>query len=64
MIKLDDYKQSKKAEDDKKEFSEIKFKLNNCIDTLKIHAKHVNIMECLSILHNTRTLIEIKMDKE
>lgn len=64
MIKLDEFKKAKKAEDSLKEMGEIKFKLNNCIEMLKIHAKHVNIMECLSILHNTRTLIEIKMDKK
>jgi hypothetical protein len=64
MIKLNEYKNLKKTENSLKELNEIKFKLNNCIDMLKIHARHVNVMECLSILHNTRTLIEIKLDKK
>lgn len=64
MIKnLNEYKDSKNAEIKYNEFVVIKTKLNNCIDILKVHSKNVLIMESLSILHNSRTLIEIQLDK-
>lgn len=64
MIKnLNDYKDSKKTQDEINELAKIIYSLNNCIDELKPHSKHINIMESLSILHNSRTLFEIKLDK-
>lgn len=60
---LNEYKDLKNTESKIKEFGEIINKLNNCIDSLKIHSKHINIMESLSILHNSRTLFEIQLGK-
>lgn len=60
---LNEYKDLKNTEIQKKELSEIINQLNNCIDALKFHSKHVTIMESLSILHNSRTLFEIQLDK-
>lgn len=63
MIKLTDYKNDKTAEQTKRELVKIITELSNCIDTLKIHSKHIEIMESISILHTSRTLFEIKLDK-
>lgn len=64
MIKnLNEYKDLKKSEEEYKELLIIKNKLNNCIDALKTHSKYVFIMESLSILHNSRTLVEIKINQ-
>jgi len=60
---LEEYKNLKNSAVKEKELTEMIYNLNNCIDSLKKYAKHVNIMECLSILHNARTLFEIKLDK-
>lgn len=63
MIKnLEDYKEQKTTENQIKDYSEMIAKLNNCIDSLKNYSKYIPIMESISILHNSRTLFEIKLD--
>jgi hypothetical protein len=64
MIKnLKEYKDLKIVAKEVEELPEIIKQLNNCIDALKSHSKHIPIMESISILHNSRTLFEIKLDK-
>lgn len=63
MININEYKDSKNHETKVKELNDIIYQLNNSIDNIKKYAKYVNIMESLSILHNSRTLFEIELDK-
>lgn len=63
MININEYKDSKNHETKIKELNDIIHQLNNSIDNIKKYSKHINIMESLSILHNSRTLFEIELDK-
>lgn len=63
MINLNDYKNIKKLELVHKELTELKVILTNNIESLKDYTKYIPIMESVSILHNSRTLIEINIDK-
>lgn len=63
MIKLTEYKNTKTSKETQRETVKIITELTNCIETLKAHSKHVEIMESISILHTSRTLFEIKLDK-
>lgn len=63
MIKLNEYKDSKAIKETQRETVKIIEKLTNCIESLKEFSKHINVMESISILHNSRTLFEIKLDK-
>lgn len=61
MIDLTGARDRKKAKEIYDELKTIHSKLTTSIETLAIHAKYVYIMESLSILHNSRSLLEIKM---
>lgn len=64
MIKnLNDYKNEKFTKETEKEFNDIINKLTTSIELLKSYSKYIWIMESLSILHNSRTLFEIKANK-
>ena len=62
-INLAEFKEAKNTQEQIAELAKMIDSLNNCIDELKPFAKYINIMESLSILHNSRTLFEIKLDK-
>lgn len=64
MIKnLNEYKNAKIALENEKDLTGIINNLTNSIESLKVYSKHINIMECLSILHTSRTLFEIQLNK-
>jgi len=63
MINITDYKNLKKIELIHKELTELKGLLTTSIESLKDYNKYIPIMETLSVLHNSRTLVEINIDK-
>jgi len=62
-INFDDYKNSKKTKIIAKELKEAQALLTQCIENLKEYKKYVPVMESISTLHNSRTIIEIHLDK-
>lgn len=63
MTNLNEYKDLKQAQLIYKELIEAQTRLTTSIDLLKDYSKYVGIQESLSVLHNTRTLIEINLNK-
>lgn len=63
MTNLNDYKNLKKLELVYTDLLVIKDKLTMCIESLKPHSKYIQVMESISVLHNSRTLIEININK-
>lgn len=63
MTNLSDYKNLKKVKIVYKELIEAREKLTAAIESLKKYSKYSMIGESLSVLHNSRTLIEIHINK-
>jgi len=63
MIDLDEYKNKKKLKDIVKDLEDCKIKLTGSLNLLEVHKKYIPIMESISVLHNSRTLIEIHLNK-
>ncbi len=63
MINLSDKRDLKKAKETYNELKTIQSKLTTSIENIAPHAKYIPIMESLSILHNSRSLIEILIAK-
>jgi 5-bromo-4-chloroindolyl phosphate hydrolysis protein len=63
MINLQDYKDLKKLELINRDLLIIKDKLTDSIESLKNYAKYIPVMESISVLHNSRTIIEININK-
>lgn len=60
---LVDYKNLKKLKIVNQDLEEINKRLTTCIETLKDYKKYIPVMESISILHNSRTIIEININK-
>jgi hypothetical protein len=63
MTNLDDYKNIKKIELVYKDLVTIKDRLTSAIELLKDYKKYIHVMESVSVLHNSRTIIEININK-
>lgn len=63
MININDYKNNKKDELIYSELLELKSRLSAAIELLKGYNKYIQVMESISVLHNTRTIIEININK-
>lgn len=63
MINITDFKNKKKLQIIAKDLAECKKRLSTSIELLKDYGKYIPIMESLSTLHNSRTLIEIHLNK-
>lgn len=63
MTNLNDYKNLKKLELVYTDLVSIKNHLTSCIEILKPYSKYIQVMESISVLHNSRTIIEINIDK-
>lgn len=63
MTNIIDYKNKKKVKVLETELIDAVQKLSASIELLKNHSKYIPIMESLSILHNSRTLLEIHLNK-
>lgn len=64
MIKdLNEYKDLKKCKLIYDDLMKIQAKLTTSIEELKPYAHYIPVMEAISIIHNSRTLIEIKISK-
>lgn len=63
MINLKDYKNLKKLELIHSDLIEIKNRLTASIDLLQDYTKYIQVMESVSVLHNSRTIIEININK-
>lgn len=64
MIDFKEYQDKKKLESTLSELNTIQSKLTTCMDILSPHINNYTvIMESISILHNSRTLIEININK-
>lgn len=60
---LQDYKNIKKLELVYVDLLEIQKRLTSCMELLKPYSKYIQVMESISVLHNSRTLIEININK-
>lgn len=63
MININDYKNLKKLELTYKDLLEVKSRLTSAIELLKDYTKYIQVMESFSVLHNSRTIIEIHINK-
>jgi hypothetical protein len=63
MINITDYKNLKKLELVHKDLLEIQKRLTTSLDLLKDYTKYIQVMESVSVLHNSRTIIEININK-
>jgi hypothetical protein len=64
MINLDDYKNIKKLEIVYKDLIVIRERLTASLELLKeFNSKYIHVQECVSVLHNSRTIIEININK-
>lgn len=63
MINIADYKNLKKLELVHKDLMEVQKRLTASIELLKDYTKYIQIMESVSVLHNSRTIIEININK-
>lgn len=63
MIDLTDFKNKKKLEIVYKDLLEIQTRLTGAIELLKDYNKYIHVMESVSVLHNSRTIIEININK-
>lgn len=63
MINITDFKNKKKLQIVAKDLAECKKRLSTSIELLKDYSKYIPVMESLSTLHNSRTLIEIHLNK-
>jgi len=63
MINIADFKNKKKLQIVAKDLAECQKRLSASIELLKDYGKYIPVMESLSTLHNSRTLIEIHLNK-
>ncbi len=63
MINIEDYKNIKKLELVYKDLLNIRDRMTSCIELLKEYNKYIHVMESVSVLHNSRTIIEININK-
>lgn len=63
MTNLTDYKNKKKVTILHKELSDAVTKLSASIELLKGHTKYIPVQESISVLSNSRTLLEIHLFK-
>jgi hypothetical protein len=63
MINLNEYKDLKRMKLIYEDLVKIQAGLTTSLEVLKPYGKYVPVMESLSILHNSRTLIEININK-
>jgi hypothetical protein len=63
MINIEDYKNLKKLEIVYKDLLVIKDRLTASIELLNPYKKYIHVMESVSVLHNSRTIIEININK-
>lgn len=63
MIDLNDFKNKKKLAIVQNDLIEANKRLATSIELLKEYSKYIPIMESLSVLHNSRTILEIHLDK-
>jgi hypothetical protein len=63
MINIDDYKNLKKLEKVYKDLLEVQKRLSTSLDLLQDYKKYIQVMESISVLHNSRTIIEININK-
>ena len=63
MINLEDYKNIKKLELVHKDLISLKDRLTSSIELLKDYNKYIPAMESISVLHNSRTIVEININK-
>lgn len=63
MTDLNDFKNKKKLNIVAKDLLEANKRLSAAIELLKEYSKYIPIMESLSVLHNSRTILEIHLDK-
>lgn len=60
---LNDYKNIKKMKIVYKDLIEVQSLLIKQIEEMRPFKKYIHVQECLSIMHNSRTLIEIHLNK-
>jgi hypothetical protein len=63
MTNLDDYKNIKKIEIVYKDLLIVKERLTASIELLKDYKRYIHVAESISVLHNSRTIIEININK-
>lgn len=63
MINIEDYKNLKKLELVYKDLIEVQKRLSASLDLLQDYKKYIQVMESISVLHNSRTIIEININK-
>lgn len=63
MTNLEDYKNIKKLEIVYKDLLSIRDRLTSSMESLKDFKNYIQVMECISVLHNSRTIIEININK-
>lgn len=63
MINIIDFKNKKKLKIVAKDLVECQKRLSASIELLKSYSKYIPVMESLSVLHNSKTLIEIHLSK-
>lgn len=63
MINISDYKNLKKVKIISQDLQEINKRLTICIESLKDYKKYIPVMESISTLHNSRTILEIHINK-
>ncbi len=63
MINITDFKNKKKLRIVAKDLIECQKRISTSIELLKGYSKYIPVMESLSTLHNSKTLIEIHLNK-
>lgn len=63
MVNLNDFKNLKKLKIMAEDLEEIQLRLTTAIESLKEYKKYIPVMESISTLHNSRTLVEINLNK-
>ena len=63
MIDFKEFQDKKKLQSTLNELNNIQNHLTTVIETLKPYIQYNVIMESISVLHNSRTLIEININK-
>lgn len=63
MIDFNDFKNNKKNKIIMRDLMEIQKRLTTSISSLNDFKQYIPVMESISILHNSRTLIEININK-
>lgn len=63
ITNLTDFKNLKKIKKVYNDLLEVQKELTNSIERLKKHIKYIPVNESLSVLHNSRTIVEIHINK-